>query len=436
MMRFSGKFLILILLFWGPDGRTTVDDRPKAPVKVLLSENRLDEAEAICSQYQVLSTRDKEDMLACAWVYLRTLKIPAAEKILEEQKSNFKSVDYQLLRGYLLGTQKKYDEAKKIFETIASENKGKAIALTAQELTAEIYDMQERLPTAGFIYNMVLKEDPSRGKSAWGLARFYQSQNDLQRSLKYLELTTKLWPRHIPSRFLLAKIYLSMGPEYLSEGFNWLKESYRFNKSNPEVLEEIGSFFEKKNKIPQAVKYWQKALTIKPDLVLAGEKVKEYFTQTIQELFDSEKYEEVIVKLSENKTLSETVEMVLIRGQSYRNVGQYEKAIADLRLFLKTNPKSSLANREVGIAYLNIKSWDLAAEAFSKAVINEPANGLNFGWFAFALEEKGDLVRAKEYWEKALQLLDEPTEIEKANRKIASIEKRIKKRSNQAEEIE
>ena len=69
-------------------------------------------------------------------------------------------------------------------------------------------------------------------------------------------------------------------------------------------------------------------------------------------------------------------------------------------------------------------------------MINEPANGLNFGWFAFALEEKGDLVRAKEYWEKALQLLDEPTEIEKANRKIASIEKRIKKRSNQAEEIE
>ena len=48
--------------------------------------------------------------------------------------------------------------------------------------------------------------------------------------------------------FNVSKVYFSLGPEYLAEGFNWLKESYRLNRTNPEVLEEIGAFFERKNK--------------------------------------------------------------------------------------------------------------------------------------------------------------------------------------------
>jgi tetratricopeptide (TPR) repeat protein len=412
------------------------EDKPVAPVKTLLKENRIDEAVAVCRQYEMLSTRDKEDRFACAWIYLRNEQPEAAEKILEEQKSNSKSLEYQLIRGYSFVVQKKYEEAKKLFEGIANANKGRPVALEAQELIAEIYELQDKLAPAGFLYNLVLKEDSGRGRSAWGLARFYQGQNDIRRCIQYAELTTKLWPKHIPSRFLLAKIYFTLGPEYTVEGFNWLKESYRLNRSNPEVLEEIGSFFERKNKIPEAVKYWQKAINVKPTLILANEKIKEYFVQTIQQLFESEKYEEVLEKLASNKTLSETSEMTLIKGQSYRNIGKYDQAIVTLKQYLKIDPKNPLANRELGIAYLNQKAWDLAAEAFSKAVINDPTNGINFGWFAYALEEKGDLAKAKEYWEKALAVIEEPGQREKANRKIASITKRLEKLKKSEEEDE
>ena len=188
--------------------------------------------------------------------------------------------------------------------------------------------------TAGFVYNIVLKEDPNRGYAAWGLARFYQSQNDIRRCIQYSELTAKLWPRHIPSRFLLAKVYFSLGPEYLAEGFNWLKESYRLNRTNPEVLEEIGAFFERKNKIPEAVKYWQKALKVNPNLILANEKVKEYFSQTIEQLFDAGQFEEVLEKMAENESLSGTSEMLLIKGKCYRNLGKYDQAIIALKQFL------------------------------------------------------------------------------------------------------
>lgn len=434
MARSLLKLIFVGLLACDTSGLMRAEDKPVSPVKTLLNENRLDEASAICRQYEVLSTRDREDRFACAWVYLRTNQIDSAEKILEEQKSQAKTVDYQLLRGYSLSIQKKYDGAKKIFEAIAAANKGKPAGIGAQELIAEIYDSQDKLTTAGFIYNLVLKEEPTRGRSAWGLARFYQSQNDIRRCIQYLELTTKLWPKHIPSRFLLAKINLSLGPEYMAEGFNWLKESYKLNRSNPEVLEEIGLFFEHKKKIPEAVKYWQKALSVKPDLVVSNEKIKEYFLQTIRQLFESEKYEEVIEKLEANKNLNENLDLVLLRGQSYRNVGKYAQAVTDLKSFLKANPKNSLANRELGIAYLNQKLLDLSAETFSKAVAYEPSNGLNYGWLAFVFEEKGDLNRAKEYWEKSLALFEDTSQREKAVRKIASLEKRIKKTKPSEEE--
>lgn len=428
MVRFLLKLIFVSLLLCETSGLMMAEDKPISPVKTLLNENRLDEASAICRQYEVLSTRDREDRFACAWVYLRNNQLDAAEKILEEQKSQAKTIDYQLLKAYSLSVQKKYDEAKKVFEAIAAANKGKAAGITAQELIAEIYDSQDKLTTAGFIYNIVLKEEPQRGRSAWGLARFYQSQNDIRRCIQYLELTTKLWPKHIPSRFLLAKINMSLGPDYVSEGFNWLKESYKLNKSNPEVLEEIGLFFERKNKIAEAIKYWQKAINVKPDLVVSNEKIKEYFSQSIHLLFESEKYEEVIEKLENHKGTSENLELVLLRGQSYRNVGKYAQAVTDLKVFLKTNPKHPLANRELGIAYLNQKLWDLAAETFSKAVAYEPSNALNYGWLAYVFEEKGDLIRAKEYWEKSLALFEDTSQREKAVRKIASLEKRIKKK--------
>jgi len=423
------------LLSWLPN-YAVGEDKPVAPVKTLLKENRIDEAVAVCRQYELLSTRDKDDRFACAWVYLRNEQLEAAEKILEEQKSNSKNLEYQLIRGYFLVVQKKYEEAKKLFEAIANSNKGKPVGLEAQELIAETYELQEKSATAGFLYNLVLKEDSNRGRSAWGLARFYQGQNDIRRCIQYAELTTKLWPKHIASRFLLAKIYFAMGPEYTAEGFNWLKESYRLNRSNPEVLEEIGSFFERKMKIPEAVKYWQKAINIKPNIILANEKIKEYFAQTIQQLFESEKYEEVLEKLESNRSISETSEMTLIKGQSYRNIGKHDQAIITLKQYLKTDPKNALANRELGIAYLNQKAWDLAAEAFSKSVINEPTNGINFGWFAYALEEKGDLAKAKEYWEKALAVIQEPEQREKATRKISSITKRLQKLKKTEEDDE
>lgn len=421
------KVLWIVLAVLAADRLMKAEDAPVAPVKTLLKENRLDEASAICKQYEVLSTRDRDDRFACAWVYLRTNQLDSAQKILDEQKGNAKLADYQLLQGYSLSLQKKYDEAKKVFEAVLESNKGKSAAVSAQELIAEMYESQDKMATAAFLYNLVVKEDPNRGQAVWGLSRFYQGQNDIRRCITYLEQTTKLWPKHIPSRFLLAKIYFAMGPEYSEQGFVWLKDSYRLNRTNPEVLEEIGSFFERKNKIPEAVKYWQKALSIKPDLALSAEKTKEYFNQTVKQLFDSEKYDAVLEKLESNQSLGNTPDMVLLRGQAYRALRKYDDAINQLRTYLRDNPKSAVANRELGIAFINKKLWNLAADAFAKAVVQEPNNGINLGWYAYSLEEKGELVKAKELWEKAITLLDQPEQIERANRKIATIEKRLKK---------
>jgi tetratricopeptide (TPR) repeat protein len=393
-----------------------------SPVRELLQENRLDDAVPICRQFDVLSTNDTDSMFACAWVYYRTDRTDSAEKILDKLKNKFSLPEYQLLLAYGRIVKKQYDEARKIISVISSDNKGTSIALSADELSAEIYEILGQLDTAAFIYKHVVDDDSKRARAHWGLGRYYLSRGDNRRAIYHLEQTTKLWPKHMGSRFNLGVLYLSQ--DNTAEAARWLSDCYRLNKADAGVLEQLGVLFEKKGDIKEAIKQWQRAVEIKKDSPLAKEKLAAHSVTTVDSLMDSKKYPEALAKLESTKGINEQPRLLLRRATIYRNTGKWDKASVDFRNYLTAKPNDADASRELAICYLNLKLMDQALEYFSKAATLQPDEGLNHAWLGFMLEHKKQFPEAREEWKKAVALIKDPKELQKATRRLAAIDKR------------
>jgi tetratricopeptide (TPR) repeat protein len=400
-----------------------------SPVRTLLQENRMDEATAICRQFEVLSTTDPDNLLACAWVYYRTDRLDSAEALMAKLRKGSPGPEYQLLTAYAQMKRKQFEPARKTINGLAQDYRSGPIGSAVQEMSAELYELTNEPDTAAFLYKQVVSEDPMVARAHWGLGRYYLSHGDLGRAKTHLEQVAKLWPRHLGSRYDLA--VLSLQTDSISDAAKWLAECYRINKGDPGVLEQLGLLFEKKGMINQAIKYWQRAVELAKDTAkeapVAKEKLGLYVTQVIDALIESKQYDQALAQIeSYGKDLKDP-KLLVRRGVVYRNMGKYDKAVRDLIAYSTQQPKDPLAWRELGICYVNLKLWEQAGGSFVKATELEPNSGLDYAWLAFVLEEKGRYPEAKEAWQRAISLLTDPEELKRATRRLAALEKRLPK---------
>ncbi len=397
---------------------------------MLLQENRLEEAAATCRQFEVLETNDVDNYLACAWVYYWSDRKDSADKMMQRLRKSSQLPEYQLLLALGKMKQKQYEAAQKIIEVVRVEHKGTAIGLTAQELAAEIAEAQGRLDgPAGFIYKQIVGDDPTRGRAQWGLGRYYLARGDLGRARQHFEMTTKLWPQHLGSRFNL--VVMSLNENNLSDGLRWLKECLRVDKSDPGVLEQLGVLFEKRGRLTEAVKYWQRAIEINKDAPIAKEKLATNLVLVIDSMIENKEYARALSRIEASTKAIEQPKMLLRRARIYFILGSLEKATADYTVYLAQNPKDVEAIRDLGICYLQMKEWEHATAQFLKAIQEEPNEGSHYGWLARVYEATGDFRDARDVLKKAIDLLKEPAQVEKANRRLSSIEKRLNRQKRE-----
>jgi tetratricopeptide (TPR) repeat protein len=422
--------LALILAYAG--GGTATAERP---ARRLLEENRLDEALAVCRQFEVLSSYDKDNFTDCAWVYYRTGKIEAAEKLMDRLRANFSQPEFKLLAAYAHVARKEWEKARVALEALETETKGSGFGVRVTEVKAEFYEAKGSLDTAAFIYKDVVDKKPGSGVAHWGLGRYYLNRGDMNRAQVHLEKTAQTWPKHLASRYNLAVLAISR--ENDRDAAKWLAECYRLNKADAGVLEQLGALYERKGMLGEAIKYWQKALAINPKSQVANEKLNRYVTKLIDKLIDAKQFKEALEQIETMAPAKKATGPILLRrGLVYRNLGKYDKAMADLLKYTNENPPDGLAFRELGICYVNLKLLDQAGANFLQATTVEPENGMNWAWLAFALEGKREYKKARDALRKAVERIREPEELTKAARKLASLEKKVGKDSDKEEEKE
>ncbi len=393
-----------------------------SPARVLLNENRLDEATAVCRQIELLSTIDPDNFAACAWVGFRTDRDDIGEKFLEKARKTG-GPELQMLQAYSQMKKKNYEGAKTILTALSEGNRSGSIGMAIQELNAEMYEMMGQLDTAAFIYKQVASEDPSRARAHWSLARYYLSKSEIPRAITHLEQTARLWPKHLGSRYNLGVLKIQEGA--LPEATKWLAESYKLNRSDPGVLEQLGLLFEKKGSLSDAVRYWQKASSLGKDAVIAREKLSHYLIQAVDSLIQSNQFDKALVQLNAHSRTLKDPKLIFRRAVVYRNLGSFDAAIKDLREYRNLAPEDGGAARELGLCYVNLKLIDQAGQSFMKAIELEPENGLNYAWLAYVFENKGKMAEAREAWKRSLQYLTEPDELERARRRLAAVERRM-----------
>lgn len=419
-------------------------------LKQLLQENRSEEAVPICRQYEVLPSRDEAVNFACAWVYFRTYRANAAELLMQKLKTSSSLPEYQLLKIYgnvavqLLPTEslkklepaarQEYDdklklklsEAQRDLQRFLDQYKATPTGKMAQELSAEFYELKGQLEPAAFLYRGLINEYPNSGRAHWGLGRYYLAQGDIRRAKTSLEKTAELWPRHIGSRYNLALIAITEGPQSYREAARWLAEAFKLDNADVGVLEQIGVLLEASGKPLAAVKYWQRALALNSQAPIAAKKLQQNFGFVVQDLMAKKNWKEALNKIDGFSPLKEGAgdEFSLQRGICFRHLGQFQKALDQLSYALQDSPDDPLGLRELGIAKLNLKMTDEAIKLFEKAAQLEQKEGWNFAWLGFAFEAKKDYLRAVEAWNQAASLLKEPSEIKQALEKVVRLEQK------------
>ncbi len=402
-----------------------------ADISTLLNENRLDEGKEVCLSRISGKFLDKKQAFACVWIFLRSDDIGNADRILEQLKTHSTSDEYKLAIAYKYAVRKNFDEAERLLREIRAEKKGTPVANRAELLRAEVMEKKGGIETAAFIYKQLVNEIPNDPRLNWALGRWHLSRGETERAMEYMEKVAAHWPTHVASRFNLALILLAKGKEGAKSAGKYLSECYRLNKKDPEVLEQLGNVFELSDKPQEAIKYWQLALELNPKSATLRKKMDENYGAVIDRLIDQKKFREAQMKLEANPggILSQSVYQ-LKYAIVLRNMGSFSRAVQKFEEVIKQNPDEVVAYRELGICYLNQQKWDVAKLNFAKAISLEPGNGMNYAWLAFVLEGKREWDGALEMWEKSLTLLKDPKEMERAEAKVKSLKRKLRKPKN------
>jgi tetratricopeptide (TPR) repeat protein len=418
---------LLPTLFFTLVGWTSAGDGAASPARTLLNENRLDEAVGICRQFEVLSTIDVDNFLACAWVYLRTDRLDGAERFLDKiRKSGLASAELQLLLAFADLKHKRYEQSRLALNKLIEEQRSTPLGPVTQELSAELYETVGQVDTAAFIYKQVAADEPSRARAHWGLGRYYLSRGDIGRAKTHLSATARLWPKHVGSRYNLAVLLLQANE--VAEAAKLLGQCYKINKADPGVLEQLGLVLEKRGNQPEAIKFWRKAVSVSPDAAVAKEKLAQYGTSAIDALIDAGQYDQALSQLNSfGKKVAAEPPFQLRRGIILRYQQKCDQALPVLTQYVQSFPKDAVGHREMGICFASTRKWDRAAVSFANAIDIDPSSGLNHAWLAYVFEVKKKWVEARNHWASAVKLLSDPADLSRARRRLASVESKAGK---------
>ncbi len=165
---------------------------------------------------------------------------------------------------------------------------------------------------------------------------FYIIKNQFAKALTAISFGLEQHPDHFAFNLKKAQIYSSNGK--LKDSLLILQNLEKLDSYNTEVYITIANVFSQLRDHNNAIKYYEKALTISEDI---GEH-------------------------------DETIEILLDLALEYENIQDFNMAIIVLKKLLKLSPNNESAIYEIAYCYERIGDFDSCIEYYNKYIDNNP----------------------------------------------------------------
>jgi tetratricopeptide (TPR) repeat protein len=272
----------------------------------------------------------------------------------------------------------------------------------------------------------VLNLDPANVEAYLHLATAYVDQGDLEKAAEYLKKVMEIEPENSSAHNNMGFIYAEKG-DY-EEASAEIEKALEINPNNALYHANLGSLYEEQNDILNAIRKYQMAVKMEPQsayyhYLLGGAWLKlgtqmgvakahyefrkanllapymEFHTSTTlahasmawgDKQQAIEQFSRAIRVASSLLGPRELSTAYNIRGDAYRKLKDYKRAIADHDKAIELNPNNEHAYYFRGYVYLDLKEYEKAIVDFNKAIeiaSNSERTYCGRGFYYYELKE-------------------------------------------------
>ncbi len=266
-------------------------------------------------------------------------------------------------------------------------------------------------------YLRALLEREPKNPVYWSrLGSAYAQMNKFKNSVYAYKQAIKYDPKNVKAMYNLSIVYSENGSH--KEAQKMAQRALKLNPRNPLIQASLGNTFIDEGKFDRAKKVYEQIVEVKPDFDVGHFNLGVINTQERNLDAAQENYQEVLKINPADAEAKENLAAIHI----FKN--DYEEAVDYLLEVINSSPEDDItlenAYYNLGVAYLRLKKYQQALEAFEMAISIEPWDMAAYVNAAILSEELGHKDKAIKYWQKYDRLLP-------VNRRKKEIRERLKK---------
>lgn len=276
-------------------------------------------------------------------------------------------------------------------------------------------------------YDSIIEIDPNNALVHYYKATALKKTGDLQGAITEYQNALAIDPSNETARTELFETVKSTksSPQ---EVMDFLKK-WADNNPNDAIAQYNYAFEAHKNKLyDDASMYYQKAMTIKPDFIDAYINLASLYNETNHPDYAKSVLADALKVAPDNVKIQEMIKQMKTAETANRykdavkkhEEGKYQDAIADYLDMIKNGNATTDVYTSLGAAYQSDKKFDLALDAYQKALNLDKANTDAISYMADIYTEQKKYDKAMAMYNKILLIEPENEEAKSAIQEIKS----------------
>jgi len=229
-------------------------------------------------------------------------------------------------------------------------------------------------------------------------AEVYLAEGRLNEAVAACELALKIEPNLSTACQTLGKVMQVRGE--IEQAKHWYERAIEYNLNLPEVYANLGSLYSQGKQWSKAIANCEKAISLAPNFAAAYRQLARIWTQLEKREEAADCWYQAFNIEPNWATADEQVTL----GNSFVELGKFDRAIECYSRAIKLNPKLATAYHNLGEMLVGEKRWDDAIANYRQAIAINPNFFESYHSLGKTWAERGELDRAIACYRKSLDI--------------------------------